>query len=326
MASISDFPTEALAQVQLEVLAPESEEDEGTGGLELALTHIRSVALLDGAKASSRCDLWAKTWSTSLLLAQSLRARRVRACLTGRRTLEIGAGALGLPSLLAASAGATVLCTDGIAEAIGLLAHNAERNQLGGLFEAARLSWFDAGAPERAAAASCDVVLGSDVLFASANVRPLAALIAAALAHAENGVLILTDPARPSAEGFAEALEAHGFTVEMDSVSRAAIFEGVLRQADLYVACCNPRVLQRTSAKAGDREPGEEQARQLVDAVRSAWAALPTRGGGGGMGERFDYVVDLNAKVAPPPLPSFIESNFPTRAEYLAWRARAVSG
>ena len=51
-----------------------------------------------------------------------------------------------------------------------------------------------------------------------------------------------------------------------------------------------------------DKQCIEILARELIVAVRRAWAALPTKGGGGGMGEKFAYVVDLQQSEAPATL------------------------
>src|SRR3954463_863332 len=80
--------------------------------------------------------------------------------LSGRRVVELGCG-LGLPSLVAARAGADVLATDADGEALELLARNALEN---GLSVATQRVEWDA-AEQLAARGPFDLVLAADVLY-----------------------------------------------------------------------------------------------------------------------------------------------------------------
>src|SRR3954470_24110748 len=66
---------------------------------------------------------WSVLWRSGVALAREL----AEAELSGRRVVELGCG-LGLPSLVAARAGADVLGTDGDAEAPQLPAEHARAN------------------------------------------------------------------------------------------------------------------------------------------------------------------------------------------------------
>ena len=68
---------------------------------------------------------WAVLWRSGVALAEKLD----RGGLQGRRVVELGCG-LGLPSLAAARAGASVLATDIDPEALRLLERNAQANDL----------------------------------------------------------------------------------------------------------------------------------------------------------------------------------------------------
>src|SRR3954464_5295705 len=64
---------------------------------------------------------WAELWPSSIELARALPE------VVGTNVVELGCG-LGIPSLVAAAAGAAVLATDWAGDAIDLLRENAARN------------------------------------------------------------------------------------------------------------------------------------------------------------------------------------------------------
>jgi predicted nicotinamide N-methyase len=132
--------------------------------------------------------------------------------LAGRRVVELGCG-LGLPSLVAARAGATVLATDGCEEALDLLARNAQENGLA--LETATVDWEDAG--ELVVRRPFDLVLAADVLYEEASVAPLLALLPRLGAE-----VWLADPGRPVAEGFLTEAE-RDWSVATDERSGARI-------------------------------------------------------------------------------------------------------
>src|SRR4051812_31654835 len=100
---------------------------------------------------------WARLWPSGLALADAL---ATRSDLAGRRVIELGCG-LGLPSIVAARAGASVLATDGVADAVVFTAHNLAINDVGA--EAALADWREAGAlVERG---PWDFVIAADVFY-----------------------------------------------------------------------------------------------------------------------------------------------------------------
>ena len=101
-------------------------------------------------------DYWSVLWRSGVALGRELAGADLR----GRRFAELGCG-LGVPSLVAARAGAKVLATDAYVEPLELLARNAEAN--GVELETAVADWYHPGSLlERA---PFDVVVAADVLY-----------------------------------------------------------------------------------------------------------------------------------------------------------------
>jgi predicted nicotinamide N-methyase len=172
------------------------EEQVRLGNAELSILRPPDAEALLDEQAFEREEFlpyWAELWPSGMLLAREVAARPV----AGLRVAELGCG-LGLPSMVAALAGADVLATDWAPDAIDLLQRNAARN-------AARLetlvcSW---------SAADCitehgpfDLVLAADVLYERRNVDQLLALLPRLV---ENGEVLLADPGRPHLATFLDA-------------------------------------------------------------------------------------------------------------------------
>jgi predicted nicotinamide N-methyase len=133
---------------------------------------------------------WAVAWPSGLSLARAVARRGAE--LAGRRVLELGCG-VGLPSVAAARAGAEVLATDGVPEAVVFAAHTLALN--GATGETALVEWREPAAlVERG---PWDVVLAADVLYTRQNVEVLPRLLRALLAP--GGEAWLTDPGRSGA-------------------------------------------------------------------------------------------------------------------------------
>jgi predicted nicotinamide N-methyase len=133
---------------------------------------------------------WSVLWRSGVALAREL----AEAELSGRRVVELGCG-LGVPSLVAARAGAEVLATDADDEALELLERNARENGLD--VATARTEW---DAPEDLVASGpFDLVLAADVLYERAAVAPLLSLLPRLGAE-----VWLADPGRPAATAFFE--------------------------------------------------------------------------------------------------------------------------
>jgi predicted nicotinamide N-methyase len=193
------------------------EEVVGIGGRDLGVLRPRDTeALLDeeAFAADEFMPYWAELWPSALALARAVGARALR----GARTLELGCG-LALPSLVAAGAGGRVLATDWAADAIALLARNAERNGL--TVETLVCSWTE---PEPLVArAPWDLVLASDVLYEERNGAALLPLLPRLVDT--RGEIWLADPGRAAAGPFLDAA-AEAFTV--DSRSAPEIPQGAV--------------------------------------------------------------------------------------------------
>jgi predicted nicotinamide N-methyase len=140
---------------------------------------------------------WSVLWRSGVALARELS----NAPLAGRRVIELGCG-LGVPSLVAARAGADVLATDGEVEALEMVSRNARENGLE--VETARFAWDDE--PELG---RFDLVLAADVLYERSSV----ALLLSLLPRLGAPEVLLADPGRPAAVAFLEQAREH-WTVE----------------------------------------------------------------------------------------------------------------
>ena len=113
---------------------------------------------------------WATPWPSGAVLAGALAEDPPP---PGARVLELGCG-LGLPSIVAARAGADVLATDGSSDAVAFAAHSLALNELDG--EVAQVDWSEQ-ADALAARGPWDLVLAADVLYLRANVEAALALM-----------------------------------------------------------------------------------------------------------------------------------------------------
>lgn len=133
---------------------------------------------------------WAVLWRSGVALARELEGMP----LCGLRVVELGCG-LAVPSIAAARAGAEVLATDSDAEALQLVARNAQANEV--QVETAALDW---GQPdELVSRGPFDLVLAADVLYERASVALLLALLPLLAPE-----VWLADPGRPAADAFIE--------------------------------------------------------------------------------------------------------------------------
>jgi len=133
---------------------------------------------------------WAVLWRSGVALARELDGEPLR----GLRVVELGCG-LGVPSIAAARAGATVLATDESPEAVELVARSARAN--GVPVETAVADWESPA--ELLQRARFDLALAADVLYERAAVARLLSL----LPRLAPGAL-LADPGRPAAQAFVE--------------------------------------------------------------------------------------------------------------------------
>jgi predicted nicotinamide N-methyase len=139
---------------------------------------------------------WAELWPSALALGEALAAA------APARVLELGCG-LGVPSLVAALAGADVLATDWSREAVALLPDNAAR--VGAALRVARLAWSDGAG----ALGAWPLVVAADVLYERRNAPLLLALLPQVVAP--DGEAWIADPGRAAAPDFFAAARAAGW-------------------------------------------------------------------------------------------------------------------
>jgi predicted nicotinamide N-methyase len=139
---------------------------------------------------------WARLWPSGVALARALAVDPPPA---GARVLELGCG-LAVPSIVAARAGAAVLATDGVTDAVAFAAHGMALNEV--LGDVAHADWTEHG-DVLAARGPFDVVLAADVLYTRRNVETALRLLPRLLAP--GGVVRLADPGRAGARDFLAA-------------------------------------------------------------------------------------------------------------------------
>ena len=160
-------------------------------------------------EVDERLPYWAELWPSGLALANRLAQR----ALDGLRVVELGAG-LGMPSLVAAAGGATVLATDWYEPSLRFVTINAKRAGL--TVDTMFVDWRD---PPKALLdrAPFDLVVAADVLYEPRNAEPLAALLPRLIA--DNGEALIADPRRPDAQAFLESLASTGWSIRTDEVA-----------------------------------------------------------------------------------------------------------
>lgn len=149
-----------------------------------------------------RLPYWAELWPSAIVLAERISEIE----LDGRRVLELGCG-LGLPSLVAARAGADVIATDWYREALDFAKRNARTADV--KVAVALLDWFSP-AGKAVEGAPYDLVIGADLLYEDRNGRALGELLPRLVAP--GGRVLISDPRRPNARALWDALEPAGWS------------------------------------------------------------------------------------------------------------------
>lgn len=141
-------------------------------------------------------------WPASIALAHEIASRSF----AGKRVLELGAGT-GLPGIVAATLGASVVQTDKQDLALHVCKQNAARN--GVTIEHRSADWTAWEDRER-----YDVILASDVLYARAMHHHVRRIFETNLAP--GGTILVADPLRENSFVLLEAMEADGWGVTMN--------------------------------------------------------------------------------------------------------------
>ena len=158
---------------------------------------------------------WASAWPSGTALAEAVAAA---GDLEGKRVLELGCG-IGMPSVVAARAGAQVLATDAAPEAVAYAAYNLALNGLDG--EVAARGWEDIDG-------RFDLVLGADVLYLQANADALTRRLPHLVGP--GGEAWIADPGRAACKAFLASvrrrwrLDTTGTAVKVHRLRRRARF------------------------------------------------------------------------------------------------------
>ncbi len=173
------------------------------------ILHTGAVISRDDENAYLRKDAadprpyGAVLWPAAIALAHEIATRNV----AGKRVLELGAGT-GLPGIVAASLGASVVQTDRQNLVLHVCKQNAERNGVTTIEHRAAdwTAWTDT---ER-----YDIILGSDILYADELHPHLQRIFDANLAP--GGTLLIADPFRAPSIRLLEAMQAAGWGATLD--------------------------------------------------------------------------------------------------------------
>jgi predicted nicotinamide N-methyase len=191
--TIGDFP---LSECRLTV-----------GNKELSVLHTTAVLSLDEETRflndpDRRAPYGVVLWPAAIALAHEIATRATE--FRGKTVLELGAGT-GLPGIVAASLGASVVQTDRHELILHVCRLNGERNHLTGI-EYRLADWA-----EWKDEAHYDWIVASDILYADTQHESLRRIFKSNLAR--NGRLLLSDPYRPPSLPLLEGLEASGWRV-----------------------------------------------------------------------------------------------------------------
>lgn len=163
----------------------------------------------DEYAVDERLPYWADLWPSGRVLAEQV----AELDLAGRRVVELGCG-LGLPAIVAATHGASVVATDWYAPALEFVQRNAAR---AGVRVATMLvDWRDPPAA-LVTGPQFDLVLAADVLYEARNVAPLAELLPRLCAP--HGQAIVADPRRNDARAFLDRMVLDGWSLESTDVT-----------------------------------------------------------------------------------------------------------
>jgi predicted nicotinamide N-methyase len=193
---------------------------------------------------------WSVLWRSGVALARELDGEP----LGGLRLVELGCG-LAVPSIVAARAGAAVLATDADAEALALAERNAELNDV--KVETATADWTQPA--ELLARAPFDLVLAADLLYESASVAPLLALLPRLAPRAW-----LADPGRAPAGEFLERARARW---PVETVDRGVVAIHRLRFTGVHRGVSRSSTTRPFPKGGSDEVPAADPSRRDPDAT-----------------------------------------------------------
>ena len=176
---------------------------------------MESLIDLENFDRDGRIPYWADVWESSRVLAENIAKQNG----LGRTLLELGCG-LGLPSIVAARRGFSVLATDYEETALEGVRFNAIDNLKNGSQQTGSLStrvidWRSM--PEDLG--HYDLVTAADVLYEDHHAALVAKMINATMA--DGGTALVADPRRAKAERFADECRTLGLCVKRHAPRRS---------------------------------------------------------------------------------------------------------
>ena len=156
------------------------------------------------ARESDRLPYGVMLWPASIALAHDVLTRAEQ--LPGKQILELGAGT-GLPGIIAASLGASVLQIDRSDVALHVCRMNKERNRVVSV-EVENADWEQFQTNKQ-----FDLILGADVLYATSMHARLRAICEQHLAP--GGRVLFADPLRADSLTLLGAMEGGGWKVSL---------------------------------------------------------------------------------------------------------------
>ena len=181
------------------------------GALRLSVARPRSAEDLideDDYARDERLPYWAELWPSALVLADHLAGLP----LAGRGVVELGCG-VGVPSIVAALAGARVLASDWYEEALAFTRANA--GAAGAHVDTLHVDWNDPPAA-LLARPPADLVIGADLLYEPRNGAALAALLPRIVAPGAD--LLIADPRRPHVDALVDPLTTAGWSHRVQEI------------------------------------------------------------------------------------------------------------
>lgn len=174
--------------------------------------------------SSAQWPLFGVVWASGKVLAHLMFDYKI----TGKRILEVGCG-IGLASLVLNHRSADITATDYHPEAEGFLRQNTRLNDDPEI-PFVRTGWGDADS----GLGEFDLIIGSDLLYESDQVGPLAAFIDQ---HAKHHCdVIIVDPGRPNRGRFSKKMVSLGYSHSRHRPENADYLEQAFKGQILHYA------------------------------------------------------------------------------------------